>query len=87
MSAANMALAARAGRLTAAAQARGASLGGVGMDSIAAFSAKSRRPNAVRGRVAMLAFLLSNEASNLTGGAFAIDGGWSQYRAQGALAT
>lgn len=47
--------------------------------SLLAYADSNRRQSTVWEQAAVICFLLSDEASNLTGGLFATDGGWTAY--------
>jgi hypothetical protein len=47
--------------------------------SLLAFADSKNRQATVWEQAALITFLLSDEASNLTGGLFATDGGWTAY--------
>ena len=71
----------RAGEIVALSNAAGPSpgMGRTKLNSILAFADENRRPSTVAEQVSMMCYLLSPEAGNMTGGAFATDGGWTAY--------
>lgn len=70
----------RAGKLVAArSRAEEPNMGRLKTQSILCYADSRRRPASVAEQIGMMLFLLSDEASNLTGGTFATDGGWTAY--------
>lgn len=80
MAATDTPMVARAGQLVAeASKAAGPKMGRLKTQSLLAYTDSNRRPATVGEQVAVMLFLLSAEASNLTGAAYATDGGWTAF--------
>lgn len=70
----------RAGKLVAArSRADEPNMGRLKTQSILSYADSRHRPASVAEQIGMMLFLLSDEASNFTGGTFATDGGWTAY--------
>lgn len=81
MAATDTPMVARAGALVAASMkaAEGPTMGRIKTQSILSYADEAHRPATVEEQVSVMLFLLSDEASNLTGGLYATDGGWTAY--------
>lgn len=58
---------------------QGFGMGRIKTQSLLSYVGSTRRPATVWGQVSVMLFLLSEEASNLTGAFYAADGGWTTY--------
>jgi NAD(P)-dependent dehydrogenase (short-subunit alcohol dehydrogenase family) len=81
MAATDTPMVARAGILVAEAAkaSTGPAMGRIKIDSLLSYTDSRKRPSTVAEQVSMMLFLLSDEASNFTGGIYATDGGWTTY--------
>lgn len=81
MAATDTPMVARAGEFVQATKksGEGGSMGGLKMQSILSAADSKHRPATVWEQAAIILFLLSPDASNLTGCTYATDGGWTAY--------
>ncbi len=81
MAATDTPMVARAGEFVKASKeaGEGSSMGGLKTQSILAAVDSKHRASTVWEQAAVILFLLSQDAANLTGGTYATDGGWTAY--------
>lgn len=81
MAATDTPMIARAGALVAAQmrESKSTGMGSLKTKSLLAFADQNSRAATIAEQVAIMLFLLSPESSNLTGGTYATDGGWTTY--------
>ncbi len=81
MAATDTPMVARAGTLVAASMrtSEGPTMGRIKTQSILSYTDVAHRASTIAEQVSVMLFLLSDEASNLTGGLHATDGGWTAY--------
>lgn len=81
MAATNTPMVARAGAFVKATKeaGEGSSMGGLKTQSLLSSADSRHRAATVWEQAAVILFLLSADASNLTGGTYATDGGWTAY--------
>lgn len=81
MAATDTPMVARAGEFVKATKAagEGSSMGGIKSQSLLGAADSNHRASTVWEQAAVILFLLSPDASNLTGGTYATDGGWTTY--------
>ena len=81
MAATDTPMVARAGEFVKASKesGEGSSMGGLKLQSLLAAADSKHRASTIWEQAAVILFLLSPDASNLTGGTYATDGGWTAY--------
>lgn len=81
MAATDTPMVARAGALVAASmkESTGPTMGRIKTNSILSYTDPQHRAATPAEQASMMLFLLSDEASNFTGGIYATDGGWTSY--------